>query len=428
MAITGLSLLAVAVGVLWATGSGGGSSAALDATPTSRPTETSTPGPTSTPEDPLGAVPLTIGDPIPFPEHTSMVVMQVPYSKSWGVTSLERWTRGTGAVVRETVFDSGENHISGVASDGQAIYVGLVTGECPYCLPSSDPGRFTTIYASNDGGMTWESSEPVEGVWIPAAVDAAGLVARNLSSSIVDYARPADGDLEPIVIPQNVDLELGPVVVDGVLAWQSRGSAALIDSGGTVLKPDFYDPLAFRTASLIRTPSSTFLTWTNESTSPAEPAHYVIEADSASGRAVFPKRVLRTDELPVIVDALDNQVLVGLQWFEPDAPAGHNEGITPTLIDFDTATAYPIAEFREHYIAIIPILAYEGPFLRVNTPGDCLNIRTTVGTNAPVLECAADGVLLGDREDTWERDGVTWLAVRTPAGDIGWASAEFLAR
>jgi hypothetical protein len=326
------------------------------------------------------------------------------------------------------VFDSGENHISGVASDGQAIYVGLVTGECPYCLPSSDPGRFTTIYASNDGGMTWESSEPVEGVWIPAAVDAAGLVARNLSSSIVDYARPADGDLEPIVIPQNVDLELGPVVVDGVLAWQSRGSAALIDSGGTVLKPDFYDPLAFRTASLIRTPSSTFLTWTNESTSPAEPAHYVIEADSASGRAVFPKRVLRTDELPVIVDALDNQVLVGLQWFEPDAPAGHNEGITPTLIDFDTATAYPIAEFREHYIATIPILAYEGPFLRVNAPGDCLNIRTTAGVNAAVLECAADGVLLGDREDTWDRDGLTWLAVRTPSGDAGWASSEFLAR
>jgi hypothetical protein len=68
----------------------------------------------------------------------------------------------------------------------------------------------------------------------------------------------------------------------------------------------------------------------------------------------------------------------------------------------------------------------EGPFLRVDAGGDCLNIRSTVGLGAPVLTCAADGVLLGDREDTWERDGVTWLAVRTPDGRSGWASSEYL--
>jgi hypothetical protein len=40
--------------------------------------------------------------------------------------------------------------------------------------------------------------------------------------------------------------------------------------------------------------------------------------------------------------------------------------------------------------------------------------------------CAADSVLLADRDDLWERDGMTWLAVRTPAGEPGWASADFL--
>jgi hypothetical protein len=76
----------------------------------------------------------------------------------------------------------------------------------------------------------------------------------------------------------------------------------------------------------------------------------------------------------------------------------------------------------------MPLIVQQGPFLRVNTPGECVNIRKSAGIDAPIVDCAADGVLLFDREDSWERDGVTWLAVRTPAGDLGWASAEFLSR
>jgi hypothetical protein len=47
---------------------------------------------------------------------------------------------------------------------------------------------------------------------------------------------------------------------------------------------------------------------------------------------------------------------------------------------------------------------------------------------APVLACAADGVLLRDTSETREADGATWRRVVTPAGVEGWASSQFLER
>ena len=423
MALSGVGALAIAVGVLWASG---GQSTALrpSATPTQRPPGTSTPGATATPEDPLGAVPLIIGDPVPFPENTSILVAQVPYNRSWGVLAVERWTRGTGVVVRETLFDSGANHISGVVTDGESIYLGLLTGECPFCLPGDDPARSTTILRSDDGGVTWAMGEPIQNVWIPLAADDHGLVI--VGPRDVGYAYWLDGTVEPIEPPPSADPDLGVISLDGSIVWHREGSAALIDQSGTYFKPDFYDPVAFRIGDIVVTEDWTVLTWSNAATTDGDSARYIVSGTMAGGRTFLPQRAFVADRNARLVGALGPRVLASLEWVDPPSSRERLQGISPALLDLDTATIAPIAEFRDRAVGAVPILAAEGPFLRVNAPGDCLNIRATAGMDAAVVACAAHGVLLVDRADSWERDGLTWLAVQTPSGEAGWASAQFL--
>ncbi|MBI2767345.1 MAG: SH3 domain-containing protein [Chloroflexi bacterium] len=63
---------------------------------------------------------------------------------------------------------------------------------------------------------------------------------------------------------------------------------------------------------------------------------------------------------------------------------------------------------------------------QVRTPGDCLNLRQRPETDAPVLECLPDGVLLA----VIGKDGVPEgrLPVTAPSGNTGWVSAAFVAR
>ena len=68
-----------------------------------------------------------------------------------------------------------------------------------------------------------------------------------------------------------------------------------------------------------------------------------------------------------------------------------------------------------------------GTFFRVTDAGTCLNVRAEPTTTAEVLGCFADNVLLGDLAESDVDGDITWRQVRTPGGEIGWASAEFLA-
>jgi hypothetical protein len=73
-----------------------------------------------------------------------------------------------------------------------------------------------------------------------------------------------------------------------------------------------------------------------------------------------------------------------------------------------------------------------GPFARVVNTGSCVNVREAPDISATVLECAHDGVLLLDIEYASRLVSYTpvpgWVEVRTPAGNHGWAAAEYLER
>ena len=62
----------------------------------------------------------------------------------------------------------------------------------------------------------------------------------------------------------------------------------------------------------------------------------------------------------------------------------------------------------------------------MNTDNTCVNVRAEPLPSAGILDCAAEGVLLTDLLQFQEGGGVPWRRVRTPAGQEGWASMEFL--
>jgi hypothetical protein len=103
----------------------------------------------------------------------------------------------------------------------------------------------------------------------------------------------------------------------------------------------------------------------------------------------------------------------------------------PALIDMETFTIRPIREpfgteapFRGGRNFILAVT--HGPFARVVSPGDCLNIRGDAALDAPVLTCAADGVLLQDTRVTRAGDGRSWRSVVSLAGIEGWADLQYL--
>jgi hypothetical protein len=113
------------------------------------------------------------------------------------------------------------------------------------------------------------------------------------------------------------------------------------------------------------------------------------------------------------------------------APEPMPYGQLPAFVDLQAGVIHPVGgpfgqpplQGRNSFAGFI-----KAAVAKVAGAGDCLNVRETASTAAPVLGCFVDGVLLRDLGETAEADGVTWLKVATPDGRKGWASTEFLER
>ncbi len=105
-------------------------------------------------------------------------------------------------------------------------------------------------------------------------------------------------------------------------------------------------------------------------------------------------------------------------------------GVFPAaLIDLAARTIHPIPELNPGLGAPFVRAALVGTFARVKTGADCLNVREKPAKASLSLGCYKDGVLLRVRPQPEQAaEGVTWIAVETPEGRAGWASAEFLER
>jgi len=103
-----------------------------------------------------------------------------------------------------------------------------------------------------------------------------------------------------------------------------------------------------------------------------------------------------------------------------------NGEIRPVIEGFTDA---PLLCGRNDVIAV-----QRGPFLRVANTGSCLNVRESPDPAAHEVECIADGALVLDLAaasrliSATPINGGDWLEVRTPSGNQGYASAQYLER
>ncbi len=396
----------------------------------------------STPSPPAPTMIPGARDPVfapdaPFPESVALIVETGCWQCDGPATGLYRVYRDPTGGLR---IDSLGERIRQVqdfrhfltfdaSTDGSRLTASVcISGECgDVAVPVEPP--ITGKFMSDDGGMTWTALE-VEG----------GVVAV-LRERVVLRQRTGPGDADgrfveypsgsEIARPFLADPTLWPFAfVPNELRWLANDGRALVREDASVSyifgqhdDTSIAKDARIRDAYLAQDESSLFLTIIPGGFTTGE--IYLALTGTNDPRV---RSLMRLGDFLYAGAALDGATLLA----NITSPAPEYIFL-PSLIDMDAFTISPIRDpfatddrFKggRNYVRAIA----RGPFARVNTPGDCLNIRatTSVDVNVPPLACAADGVLLEDLAITLEEDGRVWRSVLTPSGIQGWADAAFL--
>jgi hypothetical protein len=405
---------------------------ALESTPGTATRDAGTRTPVSTPvgtvatPPPLTA-PLVIGDPVDLPRDLALVLEENDCAQCDGYTQgLRRVYRDPSGHLRSDLLAGREE--SGAPLQGSLVSFALnpdgsrivasacLSGGCGALdYPTKD--AITALYTSADGGVSWHRMTALGGrPWPIALVGDQAVVETELSSAVPPiYTLYPDGTAVTAVTPRH---EFSPrALTFDELGWIDASGTRLLAEDGAVL---FASPADERIE-----------TWL-PSRDRADAGAVVV-----TGPASYPfdhryLHVHHDTSAPVTV-TFDGWFTVG-GWVGDElvaTVAGSAEPRRPPetgVIDLATHVFHPFTDTAQlygfEYVRSVQI----GPFARVVSPGDCLNIRAAPGSDAPILTCATDGSLLHDRRATTDDGTTTWAHVDLPGGRDGWASAQYLER
>jgi hypothetical protein len=445
-----LALLGLAVGVFAACSSGAPKNAA---TPVASQEAVASPsaGATTTPAtETIGGVPVrtfTVGAPALLPN--GYVFYEVQWQWEGPAKAVQRAYRASDGKIRVDVLY--ETNLTGSPPDGPAIAsvaasldgASMAIGVCRgFCYGETGP---ISVISSVDSGITWSELGTVNPSGRVRGAGSGSALVQTLAEMVV---LPANGGKPMPISGQDDVLLMGsdplPIVLirgsDGATLTRADGAAfgrAPLPAGSTV---EAIQPAASGSAGLS---ASLAVDWYVATTRDPARVHYSGLMDGPGGplRTVFrwgaPLRLgssigswLRADQEIRMVSFAPS--LFG------DRFAGHGTGDInlPAIVDWNAGTVSPILEhFADGILgpksgspAVLAVA--KGPFVRVTTGSDCLNVREVPGkSSVAVLGCFRDGVLLRLRPEPEQPfGGAIWLAVATPDGQSGWASAEFLER
>ncbi len=413
---TGLVAVAVASGTIVASSlAGDGATPASEPEPGS-PTAVSTPSPPSATASPPAALSapsralqerlgnvraeeLRVTDPIPFPDGLVLFYGLHCVNCDGGPSPLYRiYRRPDGSVLPELVYQSLVDRVPGHvytyaldAGRGE-IYVGLCTqGTCPDGIVgvSSEDAR-NRIFRSSDGGQTWEETPPLP------------------RSSWFERVTPA-----------------GPLVVTVNEGGNGAGERCWLYPNG----PDQPCDSIERTEPPDGTPVKTLPDGSRF-------VHLLVDAKPGADGVM----ALRNPAGEMVRAWLLGSTTPWLGWRNPIVwppivqidgdPPDHSP--MPAVVDFERGEVHPMPLARatldpRQFPVFMAALTAER-IARVNIPGDCLNIRAGASLTAAVLSCPGHEALLRSTGEVREADGLTWVAVKTPDGRDGWASALYLER
>lgn len=403
------------------------------------------------------AQPLTIGDVAQLPANVAVIVETGCYNCGAPPSGFLRVYRNSSGRFRRDTLLAADSLALGpraVQSDGGAVrgeplymtgrafstdawqaVVGVCTrGSCIELGESPSADAETTLFRSQDGGVTWQEWATIQGSALPLAMGDEGVLLAHFSAERPESMYELVPGREPVEPPES-DVGWPMMLPDGELLWPTDDGRILNSDGSTFLDVGTDTALVYQFSTLVSDPDGDELL-------------FMMIERSVAGSVVERNFLFTTDREGRVMRAFSTEFLPWLgAWVGPDLFLGNVDipadqaiaaglpeltGPMPVLLDLEAGVAHPIIEpfsdpdfpqgrnFLKH--------VQRGPFARVVGTGSCLNIRAEPGVAARVLDCAADGVLLRDTGETRQADGAAWLRVATPAGAAGWASMDYLER
>lgn len=392
------------------------------ASPASSPRPGATPAPN---ERALG-----IAADMPLPRDIALIYFQAPFGKDGGPIAIRRVYRTSIGQVRDEVLVDRVD-FRGIVADSGVLAYGACEGDgcLVFGLGAPEKGTTTRFRRSLDGGASWDDVGVREGSWV-----AAGVFQGNVVALRSEDKQPRTVVLLPLgreigALPAGAT-NLAFPWLGTTLGWQTQ--RGLVGSDGSAL---------FTATIEAGTEISAMLPQSN-------------------GRvAVASIRVPR----PVTAAAL-------LSLFEPDGrlrgsyrfqgdmtPGAWFNGFASLVVDlgYGASATCPGGQPARNgsFLAIVntftgtlsfitdppftpgcrggtdrALWVQEGPFLRVNAPGDCLNLRRTASTTGEVIACIGDRALVAVNGEPVEANGRRWAGLTLADGRVGYAAAEFLER
>jgi len=454
LAIGGAALAIVVAAVLAFALLGGDSDepAASNATPTPPPTSTEAPDPTATPastgnpeEGPLTEIggvavrDLSIGPEIALPGGLVLYYRESCYACDGAGQLYRAYRDQSGTLMRESIqlglpADTTGLHTLNIAPGATSLLA-------QFCDPGScsrsggfEPGAVPHTYLSTDGGITWEEQLP----GIPAESEVRGSVGGEW---LVVTLRPGRFNHRYWLYPSDTTLvppidyaEPWPSGDGGFFWWEAFDPQRTIqvDANGDLLPGISVDPDVVATFMTGDIDGEAFYSGyaRQDFSMRGSTGIYLVQTDGDRAAAAYRWPHFSINGLEVI----DDRWLIGNALYpdgEPDSQAPQGESQTdyrPVLIDLESATVHSIAQLtrgRDSRWSYPAEVAEGEAVLRVATDGSCLNVRAEPTTDAESLRCYVDGVLLLEREADAPEG---WVAVTTPDGREGWASADYLER
>jgi DNA-binding CsgD family transcriptional regulator len=368
---------------------------------------------------------LSFTSPGTFPVPMSVIIEKGCWGCDGPAAAFDRVRmEGSGKLVTEQLFRPASGYISSSYFDpaGKTHYLTVCSrGYCGGVGQISADAQ-TTVYRSTDGGVTWQSLETLDG--------AASVVANTAQGPLLDLDFGKSfrilGTSTSIQPPAGMN---GAYVAGRFAGWRSSDGKIIYEVDGKtplLTLPDLgVDPASVQVEAI--RPNGDFVVSFPSST--ANQMNYAF---------------VRQGKVASVVQS-PGRLMIGA-WLSDTIALGNTYPVRPDGTVSDAALYPAIFDFAAGQIEILELYgpvgddAYIGQrnYVRfasalrsfvVKSTGDCLNVREAPSTCAKSLGCFADGVLLGDAAGSngeQEASGITWWKVSTPAGDVGWASSEFL--
>lgn len=448
-AVSGVGVVVAGLAVFFAlrgSGSSGGPIAETTATVAASTTAVSTPaGTLPTTGETIDGVPvraLTIGSDAQVPSNLAVYYSTMCYACGpLEPPAYRAYTDASGQLHIDDLLAPlkaryGRNPYSRAASPSFAEIVAVMCTK-GYCGGESaaSADAEAKIVRSTDGGVTWtEVQNTVPNTFVAGVVPGLGtvMVTYESNNGARYWLLESDQDL----------LKTGgadgpwPSIIPGLgLTWMDKSGTLRDTAGNLVFSPRHASPQGFSPEAVVeKTPDgSLYTTWRGAPSKTGDPATTylgkydasmkLVEVYSWTGTDAFrPKRLLSPS-------LLLGDILLSAS---PPASGDRMFPYEAAVFDLKSGAIHPMpqlsAGLKGNNNPFIDGFSV-GPFARVKTGTDCLNVRETASTSSTSLGCFADGVLLQLRQEPDQSSGgATWVAVEAPDGKPGWASADYLQR